>query len=171
LLEVLKLIGDTEREIIRSMMAGENEYFRLAQVKPPGSYTNPDSSPYRHHLFWEEVFATKYGSIIEPPYTCIKFSTTLETPSATRAWIDGIEDKSLSNRLNVWMAKNKRNVLPTIYLSQEMVKSQGIPMELTRVIDIRRMVFDLAKVLYLILETLGMHVMNNKQTKLVSDTY
>lgn len=171
ILEVLKLIGDTEREIIRSMLAGENEYFRLAQIKPPGSYTNPDSSPYRHHLFWEEVFAPKYGSVIAPPYSCIKFSTTLENPSTTRAWIESIEDKALANRLNIWMTVNKRTILPTIYLSQEMVKSQGIPPELTKVIDIRRMVFDLAKVLYMVLETLGMYVMNSKQTKLVSDTY
>lgn len=171
ILEVLKLIGNTEREIIRSMLAGENEYFRLAQIKPPGSYTNPDSSPYRHHLFWEEVFAPKYGSVVAPPYSCIKFSTTLENPSATKAWVDSIEDKALANRLSIWMINNKRTVLPTIYLSQEMVKSQGIPMELTAAIDIRRMVFDLAKVLYMIAETLGFYVMNSKQTKLISDTY
>jgi hypothetical protein len=170
--EVLKLVAGAEREIIRSMKAGENEYFRLAQIKPSDSYTTEkESSPYRHHDFWEEVFAPKYGNIAPPPYNCIKFSTVLETPTSTRMWVESIEDKELALRLTNWMTKNNRNVLPTIFLSQELVKAQGIPLELNNAIDIRRMVFDLSKITYIILETLGVYISNDKQTKLASDFY
>lgn len=172
LVQVLTEIADTERAIGAGIRAAELDYFRLAQIKTPDSYTNSErSSPYGYHLLWNEVFAQKYGSIANPPYSCIKISTTLTNPSTTKKWVESIKDKALSERFAAWFAANGKTTLPTMYLSLEIVNSKGIPEELVDIIDVRTMVSDLSRIFYIILETLGFYVLNDKLTRLCSDEY
>ena len=78
-------IADTEREVKRSILAGESTYFRNAQVKSADSYTKDEElSPYQNYTFWQEVFAPKYGDAPPPPYSCSKVCLKLETWSFAR---------------------------------------------------------------------------------------
>jgi len=168
--EVLKLIGDSERNIANSINTGNLDFFRLAQIKTPSSYKSSErSSPYGHHLFWNEVFGVKYGKLAEPPYSCVKVSTILENPTALKAWVDSIQDKDVAARAARWIVDNKKERMPTLLLSVETIQSKGFPVELANIIDVRTMVSDLTSVFYLILETLGIYLSTDKKTKLVSD--
>lgn len=172
IVEILTKVADIERTISASIKAGEMDYFRLAQVKPANSYTTTErSSPYGYHLLWKEVFADKYGFIAEPAYSCIKISTILDNPTSTKKWLDGIKDKELATRMSRWFDLNNRKVLPTILLSQEVIRSKGMPEELVDIIDVRTMVSDLSKIFYLITETLGVYVLNDKKSRLLMDEY
>jgi hypothetical protein len=172
ILEVLKLVADTERMIIKSILSAELEFFRLGQIKPKEAYTLPErSSPYSTYLFWQEVFATDYGNIAPPPYACMKMSTTLVNMTAMTNWVSSIENKELAKRLSIWIELTKKSMLPTIYLPLEIIQTKGLPKELLPIIDVRRMVFDLCNIFYIVLETLGFYILNEKDTRLVSDEY
>jgi len=172
IIKILNEIGDIERTIHKSILAGELEYLRLAQIKMAESYTSSErSSPYGHHLFWSEVFAPKYGQIALPPYSCIKVSTTLDNPSNLKEWIDKMKDRDLAQRLTEWLIRSNKKVIPTILLPVEVIRGKGIPPELVDIIDARTMVSDLSRIFYLILETLGFFTSNDKNTKLVYDSY
>lgn len=169
IVKVLTDIADIEREMIASVLRGDTEYFRLAQIKTPDSYTKEErDSPYLHYLFWEEIFAAKYGNLTPPPYSCIKIPTILENATATKKWLEEMDDKVLSKRAGKWFADNERVVIPTIYLSLEISKGNGIPIEIQSIIDSRRMVADLCNIFYIILETLGYYRRDNE---LISDMY
>jgi hypothetical protein len=172
LLKILKEIGDTERLIYKSITSGELEFFRLAQIKEPSSYTTGDqAAPYGHYLLWNEVFAPKYGTIPPPPYTCIKVSTTLNNPSATKQWIETMKDRELAKRIDNWLIANNKKVIPTLMLSAELIKANGIPEEIISIIDIRSIVINLTRIFYLIAETLGFYINTNKNINLISDHY
>lgn len=170
ILDLLKEIGDLERNIIKFISEGKLEYFRLAQIKSAESYkSGAVSSPYKHHVFWNEIFAKKYGAISEPPYTCIKVSTVLDNATATANWVANMTDKTIAARVQAWMTKNNRVDLPTILLSVDIISNKGIPEELLSIIDTRTMVSDLSRIFYIILETLGYFIANDKKTKLIMD--
>jgi len=167
--KILKDIADTEREIKSTIFAGGLDYFRLSQIKTPDSYTREErDSPYINYLLWQEVFAEKYGSLPEPPYSCIKINTTLSNASTTKLWLDEMQDQDLSNRLRKWLAVNKRVNLPTFYLSVDISKSIGIPKEIQDIINIRKIILDLCNIFYIILESIGYYI---KSGHMISDYY
>ena len=166
---LLKDISNIEKEIIASVYKGDTDYFRLAQIKTADSYTKEEAdSPYKHYVFWEDIFAFKYGKLTPPPYSCIKIPTILENATSTRKWLDEMQDKELATRAKKWFTSNNRTVIPTIYLSLEISKGNGIPLEIQAVIDVRRMVMDLCNIFYILLETLGFYRRDNE---LISDKY
>lgn len=169
ILEILKDIGDIERDMTKSILRGDTEYFRLAQIKPPDSYSKGErDSPYLHYLFWEEIFSEKYGKLQPPPYQCIKIPTILENNTATKKWLDEMVDKNLATKARTWFTVNNRTVIPTIYLSLDISKGKGIPLEMQSIVNVRRIILDLCNIFYIILETLGIYL---KPDTLVSDTY
>lgn len=169
ILKVLKDVADTERNIIASVLKGETEYFRFASIKSAESYTKEErESPYIQYLLWKEVFSDKYGSITEPPYSCIKIPTMLDKPANVTTWLEQMPDKELSNKITKWLTSNSRTVLPTINLSVDIIKSIGIPAEIQAIINTRRIVTDLCNIFYIILEVLGFYL---KEGQMVSDHY
>lgn len=169
---ILKYIGDIERDIFTSIKRGDLEFFRLAEIKKPEAYSkSAEESPYGYYLFWIETLGHKYGMYSEPPYSSIRIATTLDNPTLTKEWLENMKDKELSERLKKWFAKNNKNKLPSLLLPVDAVKANGIPQEIIDIIDIRKIVYNLCKIFYLILETLGFYICNDGITKLVSDLY
>lgn len=169
---ILKSIADVERSIFESIKKGELQFFRLGEIKTPESYVkNPEESPYLYHLLWNKVFSPKYGTFSEPPYQVIRIATILESPTATKKWLTEMEDKELSNRMTSWMAGYAKDKLPTLMLPVEAVSANGIPKEILEIIDIRKIVYNLCKIFYLVLETLGFYICNDNITRLISDQY
>lgn len=168
--EILKEIADIERNIFKSIRSGDLEFFRLAEIKKPDAYVkSPEESPYGYHMFWTETFAPKYGMFGEPPYQAIRIATTLDNPTLTKEWLENMKDKELSARLKDWFARNDKVKLPSLLLPVEATKVNGIPQEIIDIIDVRKIVYNLCKIFYLILETLGFYICNDNITKLVSD--
>lgn len=168
---MLKWVADVERQVESAIKSGSNEFFRMGQIKTPESYTKePENSPYATYVMWQEVFAPKYGDVQNPPYMTVKISTELDTAQKTKEWIAQFADRELAARLEAWMERTgKRHMGTTFMLPEAIVSSRGIPEEILLAIDIRRMVLDTTSVFYIILETLGIYMLNDKMTRLCMD--
>ena len=170
--EKLKFVADIERDIYKGIADADTKYFRLGEIKTSESYTKPPmESNYMHYLLWKGCFADKYGDFGEPPYQVLRVKTTLDTPGATKEWLDSIEDKVLSKRISNWLHANNKESIPTMQIPIQAAGGNGIPKEILAAIDTREMVVNLSKVFYLLLETLGFHFLNEKKTTLISDYY
>ena len=172
ILKYLKEIGDMERGIFESIKKGELQFFRLGEIKPPDSYVREaELSPYLYHILWMDVFEPKYGTEPITPYQVIRLSTTIDNPTKTKKWLDEMQDRDLAKRMTNWMTKYDKKQLPSLLLPVEAITGNGIPQEILDIIDTRKIVYNLCKVFYLVLETLGFYICNKNITRLVSDQY
>lgn len=169
IVEYLKEIADIERDIKTSIEKGDTSYLRLAEIKNPTSYSkSPMQSPYMHHMFWNEVFGPKYGTTPEPPYATVRLSSVLDNAKKTADYLQRIEDKELSERLKNWFGANSKEYIPSLMIPVSIISVSGMPKELLDIIDIRRIVSDITKVFYLIMETVGFYMSGDA---LASDFY
>jgi len=171
--QILKQVGDIERNIISSIAQGKFEYFKRSQIKPAESYKRGElTANYMQYTMWQEVFGPKYGMVNKPPYIGIKISAEVNSPTHTREWLLNMEDRELAARMEAWMLKNDKLTLgKTFILPESILASGGIPKEIFDVVGVRKIVSDSTKVLYIILESLGIYMTDKKITKLVSDFY
>jgi hypothetical protein len=168
----LREIADTEREIILSIQKGETRFLRSGSIKDAQSYTgDKDTSPYMHHDFWNEVFAPKYGSMPTPPYSTLKISVQLDTPVKLLKWVTGLEDRELANRLSAWSARTGRNKITTLNLPLACVQARGLPTEVLPVVDYVKIVGDIVKIFYVLLETIGYYSNGDKVRRMISTYY
>lgn len=149
-------LADLERKILASLMSGEPEYYKSLFIKNATSYTQPpEKSLFRFYDMWCEVFAPSYARIEPPPYTVMKVPLLTTSRSKLAAWLASLEDRRLAERMANWMAKGKRDKLPTIYISTSYVESYGMPKEISPIIDTRKIILDLTVINRMTLETLG----------------
>ncbi|WP_396190564.1 family B DNA polymerase, partial [Flavobacterium sp.] len=166
LTDVVKHIIQLEEDIIASVYKGESVFLKKSKIKTKDAYIEePNRSPYGRHLFWNEVFGLKYGDFPSPPYDVVKIPTIVTTKTALKAWVDSIEDSELKLRLEVWLNKNQKSNLPTIYLNDSYVLGSGIPKEIISIIDIQRIVLDVTGQHRVILETLGVLLYKDRMIK------
>lgn len=170
---ILTWVADIERNVVQSIKKGGHEYFRKGQIKTPDSYKDgADAAAYHQYTLWRDVFAIKYGEVPHPPYMSIKISADLSTPSKTKLWMDSITDRALVSRLEIWLAKNNRKHMgSTFMLPEQCISSIGIPEEIMVIVDVRKILLDTTKVFYILLETLGVYMLNSNTTRLCSDHY
>ena len=158
-----------ELDIIEHLKNGNSEYYKKSKIKQAASYVNDaDRSPFGHHLFWNEVFAAKYGEVEEPPYLVIKLPTLINNITAVKKLIDIIEDRPLAERLAAWFARRKKTELNTIYLSETYVRGFGIPEELKNVINYKAITLQITGSDRMVIDTLGFCI---KSDKLISEMY
>jgi len=158
-----------ESNIHESILTGSPVFLKKSKIKNKEAYSLDETkSPYSRHVFWQEVFAPKYGNIQDPPYDVIKIPTVIRTRNNLKDWIDSIEDIDLKNRLVNWIEKNNKTNLPTIYLNDTYVLGNGIPEEIKSIIDIKRIQLDVTIQHRIILETLGIMLYDDK---LVSEQF
>jgi hypothetical protein len=170
--EILKTIGDIERQIFQAIGEGGYQFFRMGQIKTPESYAkSAEESPYQQYVMWNEVFGPKYGIAPPVPYTCVKIATDLDTPTKTKEWLDGLEDRQLAERMENYMKRMNKRYIGTVQLPEQNLQTHGIPKEILQVAGVRKIVADATRVFYIILETLGIYMANDKLSRLVSDTH
>jgi hypothetical protein len=154
---------ELEQEITSSVTRGETKYLKKSKIKNKEAYAKDEfKSPYQRHQFWIDVFGPRYGDIQDPPYDVVKVPTTVRSPTNTRDWLTGIEDNDLKERLSGYLVKYNKKNLPTIYLNEVYVISNGIPDEIVRIIDIKRIIMDITIQHRVILETLGVLLHGDK---------
>jgi hypothetical protein len=172
IMKYLKIVAEIEREIMDSLLRGESKYIRFGSIKEKESYTKEEEeSPYQNHNFWMEVWSQSYGEVAPPPYGTVKISLTTDNTRKTRAWIESFKDRELAERLSRYMVKNEKMFISTFHLPAPILQAVGIPEEVKQVIDFRKLVSELCKSFYLVLETLGFYTNDDKITRLVSDYY
>lgn len=156
LADELKRVANIERKIKESLLNGDVEFYKKSKIKSPEAYArSPEESPYAYHMFWEQVFAPKYGPVEVPPYGVIKVPLNTENPTTLKNWVASIQDRELADRFQAWITKNNKRALGTLYLSSQYVKSFGIPNEIKPVINIKKIALDLTMTDRMVLETLG----------------
>lgn len=172
LLKYLKKVADIEREVKRSILAAESVYFRTAMIKTAEAYQkSKEESPYQHYTLWQEVFAEKYGDAPLPPYSAIKISVELDSPTAMKEWYAKIPDRQMAAKIEAWMTKYGKRGTQSFLLPEQCLNVHGIPEEIACAMDMRKIIFDVVSTFYLILETLGYYTPTKKLTNLVSDQY
>lgn len=168
---ILTMIGDMERNILSSIENGKCDYLTTAQVKDEISYANPMSSPFIQYELWESVFANKYGHSDPPPYFAIKASLITDNKTRMNEWLENIEDPYIKRNLIAWLEKHGKKNFTTIYLPSSIVMQNGVPKEITSVIDSRKLVSGIMEPFYLILESLGYYLNTDNAINLVSDRH
>jgi len=169
--DILKRIGDIERDIMASIQNGQSEYMTSGQVKSKESYKNPDVSNYMHYELWRDVFAPSLGETKEPPYAVVKVSLAVGNKTDLDAWCERMENPALAERLKAWMIERRRKDLSTLLIPATVVETSGIPKEIVAGIDARKIIFNTMGVFYLMLESLGIFMQDKKIARLISDYY
>lgn len=174
-IEVKKYIGevaDIERMIISSIKKGETEFLKASSIKDAQSYSKEgNDSPYRHHVFWNEVFGQKYGVVPEPPYSTIKVSSIIENQTDLNNWLATMQDPEIKAKLENWIARTGKSTFGTFNLPSQVLRNTGIPIEISSIINYKKIIIDLCSIFYLILETLGVYLYDDKVARLASEFY
>lgn len=165
--EIMQRVADIEHGIISSVMRAESKYLARASVKDAGAYVNPGQSPYQHFLLWERAFRDKYGEAPKPPYSAIKVSLDLPNKTAIAEWLAGIPDAHIREALT--RQYEGKPSATTLLLPKDVVELCGLPTEVLQAMNIRKLVYSTVRPFYLILESLGVFLSNDNNTKLVSD--
>lgn len=172
LVEILKKVAGIERDMTSGILSGSRSYYRNMVIKTKDSYhASIDQSPYYYWLLWQRVFAPKYGDAGEPPVDTISVSTSIATHTQLMQWLGSIQDRELAERLQSFLAEHNKKNLKTILVPVSTLSVAGMPAELQQVIDARSIVVRLCRIYYLIMQTLGVNMMNDRATTLVSDYY
>ena len=169
ILEVFAIISRIENNIKDSVLAGRYDYLTTGQIKSIDSYKNPNNATYQHYSMWEEVFAEKYGHTEPPTYSCVKASLAINNPTELKEWIANMEDRVIADRMTAWLKKNNKTGITMLLLPESVVASSGIPKEVISGMDIRRLVFSVTRSFYLLLESLGIFMIDDNLTRLISD--
>ena len=170
IIPLLERVAEIEDGIVASVHNGEYTYLKTGQIKTKEAYSEPDSSAYFYHVFWEATFAGKYGSPGEPAYDVVKLAVNLNTKTEVKRWLENMKDRELAGRLQQWFDKTGKTYIQ-ILLPEAIVSQTGIPKEILDVVNYRRIVFSSVEPYYHILEALGVPLIDDNRTILVSDYY
>lgn len=156
LTDFINNISEIEHDITDSVTKGKSRYLRRSKVKGKDAYAQDEfKSPYQRYTLWMEVFAPKYGDIAPPPFNVIKIPTIVNSKRALVKWLESIEDVDLRERLVDWLNRHGKKDLPTVYLYDAYLESNGIPKEIFGVIDLKRILLDTTLQHRTLLECLG----------------
>lgn len=171
LTDILTDIANVERSILESLETGKFEYLTTAQVKTLDSYKNEDNATYKQYILWNEVFADSFGKAEPPPYQAVKLSLVTNNRTQLEAWYEKMDNPALALRLKTYLMREGRTSLNTLIVPFGVVEATGIPKVITCAIDKRRIISNVMGAFYIILEVLGIHLIDKGDIRLVSDYY
>lgn len=166
---ILDHVAFKEETIRMAIRSGSPAFMRRTQIKAAKSYKNPQSSSFVFHGLWEDVFAPKYGYPGPPPYTTVDAKLEFKNPTDVRVWLEGMEDRELAARMSKWMGENNKTMITHILMPAGLVRERGIPKEIETAVNIRKLIYTTLSCYYLTLESLGIFMINDNLTQLVSD--
>lgn len=154
--EYLTKVADKERELIEAVLSGNVTVYKTETIKDSATYKNDaNSSPYRYYTFWQDVFASKYGSPGKTPIQIIKVPLKLPNKSAIKEFLETIEDVNIKTKLTKHLEnKTDMKVLRVPVLISE---EKGIPEEFVDYIDVNKIVEENLKAVYYVLESIGFY--------------
>lgn len=166
---VYDVIAGYENKIRTSVESGKYEYLTKSRINSKNAYKLPNQSAYVYFELWRDVFADKYGYPDEPPYSAIKVSLYTENRSLLNDWLAKMEDRVIAQKLTDWLQARGKTDLSNILLPEQIVAVTGIPKELILGIDIRKLIYETVKPFYTVLESLGIFMIDDNNSRLVSD--
>lgn len=168
--ELLKRIGDMERELQEELSTGGWSWLSKSTIKAAEMYSDPESSVHYYHQLWENAFAPFYGEAPSLPYRAFKVKLNTNNRGKLSEYLDQMENKQMAQFIRE--QTNGRGKLEMFYVPEEMVLSiGGIPKEMLGAIDTRTIISENLSNLYTILRSLGIYITNKKITRLISDEH
>ncbi len=169
---VLRTIIDLEVSIIERIRNGGYTDMQSIVIKEGEAYKLGEEAPnFRHFHLWNSIFAPKYGEISYPPYEAVKVGVDITNQTKLKNWIAKIEDRELAVRLEEWFRENKIINISQLLLPLHILQNTGIPKEIIPVISARKLVYEILKPYYLILEALGLTLVDSDHSLLLSDWF
>lgn len=170
LIEFVREIALLEKEVYDSICRAEPIYLKRGQVKT--EYKKERAPALLGHYLWKEVFAETYGQTAEPPYDTLAINVSTNTYKKFITFVESIEDIGLRERFLKFIKDYEINSpIQTYYLPQAVVSTTGIPDILKRIMLTRQIVHSVTAPWYLILESLGVFMINKSLTRLCSDMF
>ena len=155
-----------ERTVYDSLYNGETKFLMVTPIKEEEDYSNSESSIYFNYLFWEAVFAEKYGNIAIPTKCFVLPLNDLKS-TGYRYFLE-TNHPDIGAKMFSFMTKYKKNItrIPINPLTNK------IPKELRLVSDYRSVIYMNAKPLYFFLSSFGVIDGSlKKQSRIMSDIY
>lgn len=159
----VEYVKSLEKEIIDRINQKDITIFKKDSIKEAKAYKQEVKlSPYLNHLLWEDIFKEKYGEVGNPPYVTVKVPTTLDSLKKMQEWLLTIEDESMRQKFEEFMAKYDKKYFGTFRIPYTIASSNGIPEEILNIVDKKRIVIDNLNSAYLVLESIGYYKKNNE---------
>jgi hypothetical protein len=166
---ILDQVLEQESLIFNSINNGRTDYMKTGSIKPRDNYKDPNNATYLQYEMWKDVWGPKYGHTEPPPYACVKITLNLNNRTECENWISQFSDQQVAVALREWMVKYKRQALTNFLVPAAVVNAGGIPAEIISGINVRKLAFETLEAYYLLLEALGIYMINDNLTVLISD--
>lgn len=167
---IVKEVAELEESILKALRAGDTGFYATGQIKLAEAYKQKDKSPmFQNYSLWNEVFGPKYGVVTAPPYNVIKINVEADSSAKMRQWLSEMQDTELAERFKVWLLKNGKDNVTTLWIPMAEVRARGVPEELLMRMDVKKMIISIMRTYYVILECLGYYTLTKRLTRMVSD--
>lgn len=162
--ELLQRISSWEKEVVNSIFLGEYTFLKSSNI-------NPGTINEIYYNFWEEILADKYSSAGELPVPTVSVNLTLNNKTSILDFIATLKEKdpAMADRFASWMSRNNRTNLTAMRFPVMNLRGVGIPTEFKDIIDYRKIVYQVCKPFYMILETLGLNIVDKDYHQLVTE--
>jgi hypothetical protein len=170
--DILDTISEKEKAIFNTVKSGQTDFFRTTDLKVAKAYKNqdPDKNPYWYHTFWNATFGKVYGKVDEPPYRAMKIAMEVRNQTDFNDWLEKL-DAQLADDIRAELKRVGKKMFTTLYVPQLIVQLKGIPQEMLEASNARKIVKDSCSAYYHFIESLGLFMVNSKNTRMVYDTY
>lgn len=162
--ELLNRISSWEKETVRSILNGEYTFLKSSNI-------NPNTVNEIYYNFWEYVLSDKYGTAGELPVPTVSVNLTLNNKTDLINFTKSLNEKDpdMARKFASWIDKNRRTNLTSMRFPVMNLAGLGIPPEFREVVDYRKIVYQVSKPFYMILETLGLNIVDKDYHQLVTD--
>ena len=171
LLDLLEKVAGIEHTVVDTLTAGSGEYLKTTNIKDRGAYSDDDEKNYHYHRMYNTIFGPRYGMLDEPPYEAVRLPVNLESKTAIRDWLAAIEDPIIREGATKWFEETNFRTYKTLIIPEHLVSNFGLPPDLIRVANKRRTAFQTVEPYYHVLECLGVFMIDEHRSRLLSDYY
>lgn len=171
LIPLLEKVAKIEHDVADSVKMGKADYLKTIGVKSRDAYSDEREGNYHYHRMYNAIFGCKYGQLPEPPYDAVRLPVNLDSKTEIKDWIESIKNEEVRNCAIRWFEEHPKRTYSSIILPDHLIANFGIPEELIPVANARRTAFATVEPYYHILECLGVFMMDENRTRLLSDYY
>lgn len=162
--ELLNRISGWEKEVVHSIVKGEYTFLKSSNI-------NPGTTNEIYYDFWEKILADKYATAGELPIPTVSVNLTLNNKTELADFTKKLRemDPNMGSNFAKWIYDKNRSNLNSMRFPVMNLAGVGIPPEFRTIIDYRKIVYQVCKPFYMILETLGLNIVDKDYHQLVTD--
>lgn len=156
--KIVKDVANMERDIETRLRTGDTSLLKIEKIKDEKGYKESwHKSNYWHYKFYDECLSDKYGKADEAPITCRKIPTTLSKAKDIVDFIDNIVDEDIRTKVREFLKKSPKNSLEIFRLPINIIQHKGVPEEMLKVLNAKRVIADCLAPFYMVINSLGFY--------------